>query len=231
MSRKRKKAPELSPVATTPTPYPNSVPGLTKFHFTFLNDYQKQAWETIEKNEVTFLLGAAGCGKTQIATAYAAKSILQKSARKFLLCRPMVTTEQMGFLPGDQNDKLHPFLIPILDSLDECCGRDGQDRKRVDEAIEFAPLAFMRGRSFNWSTAILDEAQNATVEQLKLFLTRIGRRSKLIITGDPWQSDLKQSGLMYIVDRLKDIEGVAVVNLPEGAQVRNPIISKMLEKI
>jgi phosphate starvation-inducible PhoH-like protein len=97
--------------------------------------------------------------------------------------------------------------------------------------MEFAPLAFMRGRSFNWSIAMLDEAQNATLEQLKLFLTRIGKRSKLIVTGDPFQSDLKNSGLMYIVDRLKDVEGVAIVNLPETAQVRNPLITKMLERI
>jgi phosphate starvation-inducible protein PhoH and related proteins len=225
MSRKKKKL----EIQTTPTPV--LAPHPSKFHFSFLNDYQKDAWTKIFTNEIIFLIGPAGCGKTQIATAFAAQSILQKRARKFILCRPMVTTEQMGYLPGTQDDKLHPFLIPILDSLDECCGKDGPDRKRVDESIEFAPLAFMRGRSFNWSIAILDEAQNATIEQLKLFLTRIGKKSKLIITGDPFQSDLKSTGLMYIVDKLKDIEGIAVVNLPEAAQVRNPIINKILEKI
>lgn len=227
MSRKKKKV-ELNSNTTTPAPF---VPSHTRWHFNFLNNYQKEAWDAIEKNEVIFLLGPAGTGKTQIATAYAAQAVLQKRARKFLLTRPMVTTEQMGFLPGDANEKLHPFLIPILDSLDECCGKDGQDRKRIDEAMEFAPLAFMRGRSFNWSIAMLDEAQNATTEQLKLFLTRIGKRSKLIITGDPYQSDLKNSGLMYIVDKLQDIEGVAIIKLPDAAQVRNPIITKMLERI
>ena len=230
MSKKRKRLDISVSEATTPFPH-NIVPSHAKYHFSFLNDFQKHAWETIERNEVTFLLGAAGCGKTQIATAYAASSVLFKRARKFLLTRPMVTTEQMGFLPGDADSKLHPYLIPILDCLDECCGRDGQDRKRVDEAMEFAPLAFMRGRSFNWSTAILDEAQNATVEQLKLFLTRIGKRSKMIVTGDPYQSDLKGSGLMYVVDRLQNIEGIGIIKFPESAQVRNPLITKMLEKI
>lgn len=228
MSKKRKK-PEVS---TTPNPTVVALPQSNqKYHFNFLNEYQRDAWHQIENNEVIFLLGPAGTGKTQIATAYATQAILQKKARKFLLTRPMVTTEQMGFLPGDQNDKLHPFLIPILDCLDECCGKDGQDRKRVDESMEFAPIAFMRGRSFNWSVAILDEAQNATIEQLKLFLTRIGKKSKLIITGDPYQSDLKMSGLMSVVHRLRGIDGIAVVELTDAAQVRNPIITKILQKI
>lgn len=227
MSKKRRKLELLD----TTTPQPIIPISHAKYHFSFLNDYQRQAWDTIEKNEVTFLLGAAGCGKTQIATAYAAQSILSKRARKFLLTRPMVTTESMGYLPGSSDEKLLPYLIPILDCLDECCGRDGQDRKRVDEAMEFAPIAFMRGRSFNWATAILDEAQNATVAQIKLFLTRIGKRSKLIVTGDPYQSDLRDSGLMHVVDRLQGIEGIGIVRLPDAAQVRNPIISKILEKL
>lgn len=227
---KRKKKLELTPVEQT-TPSPVFHTQNTKYNFHFINDYQKQAWDIIDKNEITFLLGAAGTGKTQIATAYAAHCILKKQTRKFLLTRPMVTTEQMGFLPGDSNDKLYPFLIPILDCLDECCGKDGQDRKRVNEAMEFAALAFMRGRSFNYSIAILDEAQNATIEQLKLFITRLGKRSKIIITGDPYQSDLKTTGLMYCVDRLDSMEGVGIVRLPDAAQVRNPLISKVLERI
>jgi phosphate starvation-inducible PhoH-like protein len=228
MSKKRKKL-ELYPLPTeTPSAY---TPVQSRYTFDFLNSHQKDAWETIEKNEITFLLGAAGCGKTQIATAFAAKSILTKRARKFLLTRPMVSTEQMGFLPGDADSKLHPYLIPILDCLDECCGKDGQDRKRVDESMEFAPLAFMRGRSFNWSVAVLDEAQNATVSQIKLFCTRLGKKSKLIITGDPYQTDLRESGLMFVADRLSEVEGIGIVRLPEAAQVRNPIISKILERI
>lgn len=228
MSKKRKKV-ELYPLPTeTPSAY---IPQQTRYNFDFLNQYQRDAWDVIEKNEITFLLGEAGCGKTQIATAYAAKSILTKRARKFLLTRPMVATEQMGFIPGSTDEKLLPYLIPILDCLDECCGKDGQDRKRVDEAMDFAPLAFMRGRSFNWSVALLDEAQNATVSQIKLFCTRLGKKSKLIITGDPYQSDLRESGLMFVADRLQGIEGIGIVKLPQAAQVRNPIITKILEKI
>lgn len=227
MSKKRKKL-----LLDSPIPTPNAFsPQPQKYQFSFLNDYQKQAWETIEKNDITFLLGAAGCGKTQLATAFAAQSILNKRARKFLLTRPMVTTENMGYLPGSSDEKLLPYLIPILDCLDECCGKDGQDRKRVDEVMEFAPIAFMRGRTFNYGVCIVDEAQNMTSSQLKLVLTRLGKRSKIIVTGDPHQSDLRDSGLMHIVDRLQDIEGIGIVKLPEQAQVRHPLINKILERI
>lgn len=227
MTRKKKK-PEIE---LQTTPHPQLVDRTQgKFAFHFLNAEQKAAWEAIEANEITFLIGPAGCGKTQIATAYAAKAFLEKRARKILLTRPMVCTEQMGYLPGSSDEKIHPFLIPILDSLDACCGAGGQDRKRVDEALEFAPLAFMRGRTFNHSVAILDEAQNATLMQLKLFLTRIGRRSKLIITGDPFQSDLHHS-CMENVSNLQGVPGVAIVRLPVESQVRNPIINRVLERI
>lgn len=227
MTRKKKR-PEAEP-QTTPHPLlQDKTQG--KFAFHFLNAEQKAAWDAIEASEITFLLGPAGCGKTQIATAYAAKAFLEKRARKILLTRPMVCTEQMGYLPGSSDEKIHPFLIPILDSLDACCGAGGQDRKRIDEALEFAPLAFMRGRTFNHSVALLDEAQNATLMQLKLFLTRIGRRSKLIITGDPYQSDLRD-GCMDMVANLEGIPGVSIVRLPVEAQVRNPIINRILERI
>ena len=226
MSKKRKKVEVSDTTTVSPHPLNNH-----KFHFTFLNAYQAEAWNMIERNDITFILGPAGCGKTQIATAYAAKAILDKKARKIILCRPTVTTEALGYLPGTADDKLHPFLIPILDCLDECAGKQGQDRTRINEVLEFAPLAFMRGRSFNWSIGLLDEAQNSTMEQLKLFLTRIGKKSKLVISGDPHQSDLRTSGLMHIVDRLKDIEGVGICRLPEAAQVRHPVINKILEKI
>ncbi len=226
---KRKKRPEAETAATTPNPQLHDRTQ-NRFAFNFLNGDQKRAWEAVEANEVTFLLGPAGCGKTQIATAYAARAFLERRARKILLTRPMVCTEQMGYLPGSSDEKIHPFLIPILDCLDACCGAGGQDRKRIDEALEFAPLAFMRGRTFNHSVAILDEAQNATPMQLKLFLTRIGRRCKLIVTGDPHQSDLRD-GCMDMVANLEGVPGVAIVRLPHEAQVRNPIINRILERI
>ena len=227
MSRKRKKVITECPV---PTPSVYS-PQPQKYQFSFINNHQKDAWETIENNDITFLLGAAGTGKTQVATAYAAHSFLNKKSRKFILTRPMVATESMGYLPGSSDEKLLPYLIPILDCLDECCGKDGQDRKRIDEVMEFAPIAFLRGRTFNYATCIIDEAQNCTINQLKLILTRLGKRSKIIVTGDPCQSDLKDSGLMHIVDRLQNIEGIGIVRLPESAQVRHPLITKILEKI
>lgn len=229
LSKKRKKL-DISPIEQT-TQQPVCTTQNIRYNFSFLNEHQKQAWDTIDKNEITFLLGSAGCGKTYVSTAYAANSILKKQTRKFILTRPMVTTESIGYLPGTADDKIHPFLIPILDSLDDICGRDGQDRKRVNESMEFASLAFMRGRSFNYSIAILDESQNCTIEQIKLFLTRIGKRSKIIVTGDPTQSDLRTTGLMYAVERLSNIEGIGILRMPESSQVRNPIISKIIQKL
>ena len=177
-------------MAESPIPTPSMyTPQPQKYNFSFANEHQKNAWDVIEKNDITFLLGAAGTGKTQVATAYAAQAILNKKARKFLLTRPMVTTEAMGYLPGNSDEKLLPYLIPILDCLDEVVGKESPDRKRIDENMEFAPIGFMRGRTFNYATCIIDEAQNCTVSQLKLILTRLGRRSKIIVTGDPFQSD------------------------------------------
>jgi phosphate starvation-inducible PhoH-like protein len=228
MARKKKKI-ELYPLPTeTPSAY---VPQQTHYNFEFLNQFQKDAWDVIEKNEITFLLGAAGTGKSQIATAFAAKALLTKRCRKIVLTRPMVATEQMGFIPGNTDEKLLPYLIPILDCLDECVGKQGQDRKRVDESLEFAPIAFLRGRTWSHTCCIVDEAQNMSYTQLKLVLTRLGKRSKIIVTGDPEQSDLRESGLMHAVGKLHNIEGVGIVNLTEQAQVRNPLITKILERL
>jgi len=227
MSKKRKKLTAESPIPT-PSMY---TPQPQKYNFSFANEHQKYAWDTIEKNDITFLLGAAGTGKTQVATAYAAQAILTKKARKFLLTRPMVTTEAMGYLPGNTDEKLLPYLIPILDCLDEVVGKESPDRKRIDENMEFAPIGFMRGRTFNYATCIIDEAQNCTVSQLKLILTRLGRRSKIIVTGDHTQSDLRDSGLLSVVDRLVDIDGIGIVRLPEAAQIRHPLITTILTKI
>jgi phosphate starvation-inducible PhoH-like protein len=228
MSRKKSKQPELQPV----NPAVQSDKTVNKFNFTFYNETQKLAWETIEKNDITFLIGPAGCGKTQIASAYAAESILRRRQSKIILTRPCVATESLGFLPGTADEKIAPYLAPIIDCMEMCAGKGGVDNKRITEAIEFSPIAYLRGRTFSYAIAICDEFQNCTFEQIKLVLTRIGKRTKMIITGDPYQSDIgKDSGLMPMVERLEGIEGLGVVHMPATSIVRHPIISKMLDRI
>jgi phosphate starvation-inducible PhoH-like protein len=228
MSRKKNKQPELQPAK----PAPQLDKTVNKFNFTFYNDTQKLAWETIEKNDITFLIGPAGCGKTQIASAYAAESILRRRQSKIILTRPCVATESLGFLPGTADEKIAPYLAPIIDCMEMCAGKGGVDHKRITEAIEFSPIAYLRGRTFSYAIAICDEFQNCTWEQIKLVLTRIGKRTKMIITGDPYQSDIgKDSGLMPMVERLQGIEGLGIVHMPATSIVRHPIISKMLDRI
>ncbi len=229
MSRKKRKINQNSLAPVQPPINPDKT--VNKFNFTFWNEHQKMAWETIEKNDITILSGPAGCAKTLIATAYAASSILQKRHRSIILTRPAVATEQLGFLPGSADEKLMPYLMPILDCVDDLTGKDGPDRKRITEAIQFAPIAYQRGRTFSHSVVIGDEFQNCTWDQIKLVLTRIGKRSKMIITGDPFQSDLHNSGFSAMIDRLRGIEGLAVVDLPAASIVRHPIIGRILERI
>lgn len=226
MSRKKHKV-ELDP----PKPQPQTDKTVNKFNFTFFNEYQKQAWEAIEQNDITFLVGPAGCGKTQIASAYAAESILRRRQSKIILTRPCVATESLGFLPGTADEKIAPYLAPIIDCMEMCAGKGGVDHKRITEAIEFSPIAYLRGRTFNYAIAICDEFQNCTYEQIKLVLTRIGKRTKIIVTGDPYQSDIPNSGLMPMVERLRGIPGLAVIDLPPASIVRHPIISRMLDRI
>lgn len=228
MSRKKNQKIELSP----PVNQQPTDKTVNKFNFTFFNDHQKLAWEAIEKNDITFLIGPAGCGKTQIASAYAANSILKKTQRKIILTRPCVATESLGFLPGTADEKIAPYLAPILDCIEMCTGRDGVDKKRVTDAIEFSPIAYLRGRTFSHAITICDEFQNCTWDQIKLVLTRIGRRTKMIVTGDPYQSDIgNASGLMPMVEKLRGVEGLAIIELPPSSIVRHPIISRMLDRI
>lgn len=122
-------------------------------------------------------------------------------------------------------------MMPILDCIETLTGRDGNDRKRITEAVEFSPIAYQRGRTFTHSVVIADECQNMTFEQMKLVLTRIGKRTKMILTGDPYQSDIPNSGFMAMVNKLRGVEGLAVVDLPAASIVRHPIISKILDRI
>lgn len=204
------------------------------FHVEFLNQAQKLAWAAFDQHDVLFLLGAPGSGKTHLACAFAISEILTRKRNKIILTRPIVEAgEALGFLPGDFNEKVGPYMMPMYDCITKCVGVEGPQKDIIDKAMEVAPIAYMRGRTFDDAICIFDEAQNATVAQLKLFMTRFGENSKIIITGDPYQSDLKPAdqGLMHVVSRLETLPGVGVINFKSSSIVRHPLISSILEKL
>lgn len=205
------------------------------FHLEFLNPAQKMAWGAFDQHDILFLLGAAGCGKTHLAMAFGISEILSKKKKKIVLTRPIVEAggESIGFLPGTAEEKINPYMMPLYDCMDRCLGPSGPQRDIINKSVELAPLCFMRGRTFNDAVCILDEAQNASYGQLKLFLSRFGENSKVIITGDPMQSDLKPSdrALMKVVDRLSSLHGVGIINFKANSIVRHPLIASILEKL
>jgi len=196
---------------------------------------QEAALDTIRRNSITFILGPAGTGKTHLASGYAVQQLLAGTVEHIVITRPSVATEQLGYLPGTAEEKVGPYLIPFFDAIERIAGRKGhtKDRERVGAAVKIAPLAYLRGRTFRNSIIILDEAQNTTFSQLKLFLTRIGEGSKVIVTGDADQSDLPRSErrLIDVMQRLAAIKGVGVVEFKATDIVRHPIIENVLKEL
>jgi len=194
---------------------------------------QKEYVKSLKNNQITMSLGPAGTGKTYLAVAVALSMLLEKKVERIILSRPAVEAgERLGFLPGDMKDKIDPYLRPLYDSLYDLLDYDKIQRKIESGAIEIAPLAFMRGRTLKNSFAILDEAQNATRIQIKMFLTRIGKNSKLVVNGDPSQIDLpnkNQSGLIESQNILKGIKEIAVINFDHQDVVRHPLVTKIVE--
>ena len=194
---------------------------------------QKEYVKSLKNNQITMSLGPAGTGKTYLAVAVALSMLLEKKVERIILSRPAVEAgERLGFLPGDMKDKIDPYLRPLYDSLYDLLDYDKIQRKIESGAIEIAPLAFMRGRTLKNSFAILDEAQNATRIQIKMFLTRIGENSKLVVNGDPSQIDLpnkNQSGLIEAQNILKGIKEIAVINFDHQDVVRHPLVTKIVE--
>jgi len=194
---------------------------------------QKEYVKSLKNNQITMSLGPAGTGKTYLAVAVALSMLLEKKVERIILSRPAVEAgERLGFLPGDMKDKIDPYLRPLYDSLYDLLDYDKIQRKIESGAIEIAPLAFMRGRTLKNSFAILDEAQNATRTQIKMFLTRIGENSKLVVNGDPSQIDLpnkNQSGLIEAQNILKGIKEIAVINFDHQDVVRHPLVTKIVE--
>ena len=194
---------------------------------------QKEYVRSLKTNQIVMSLGPAGTGKTYLAVAVALSMLLEKKVERIILSRPAVEAgEKLGFLPGDMKDKIDPYLRPLYDSLHDLLDYEKIQRKIESGAIEIAPLAFMRGRTLKNSFAILDEAQNATEIQIKMFLTRIGENSKLVVNGDPSQIDLpnkNQSGLVKSQSILKDIKEIAVINFDHQDVVRHPLVTKIVE--
>ena len=188
---------------------------------------------SMRENEICFCVGPAGTGKTYLAIAHALYMVLSKKMRKLVLTRPVVEAgESLGFLPGDLAQKIDPYLKPLHDAMESLIPYEIITRMEETRAIEIAPLAYMRGRSLNDCMVILDEAQNTTKEQMKMFLTRIGTGARAIITGDTTQIDLprkKDSGLLHAIEILKDIEGINITFLQTIDVARNPLIKKIIQ--
>jgi len=194
---------------------------------------QRQYLESIGANDLTFGIGPAGTGKTYLAVASAVQALHSGAVRRIVLVRPAVEAgERLGFLPGDLAQKVDPYLRPMYDALYEMMGFDRVARSVERQVIEVAPLAFMRGRSLNDSFVILDEAQNTTVEQMKMFLTRLGFGSKAVVTGDITQIDLprnQRSGLRHAIEVLRGVEGVAFTFFNARDVVRHPLVQRIVE--
>ena len=195
--------------------------------------HQREYLAHIRSRDLTFGIGPAGTGKTYLAVACAVEALQAETIRRIILVRPAVEAgERLGFLPGDLTQKVDPYLRPMYDALYEMLGFDRVSRFIERNVIEVAPLAFMRGRSLNDSFIILDEAQNTTVEQMKMFLTRIGFGSRAVVTGDVTQTDLpagRQSGLSHVIGVLRGVEGVAFTFFDAHDVVRHPLVQRIVQ--
>ena len=196
------------------------------------NKKQAEFIDSVYAHAVTFGLGPAGTGKTYIAVALALKLLLSRKVRKLLLTRPVVEAgESLGFLPGDLVQKINPYLRPLFDIMETLLPADVLRSMEESNSIEVAPLAYMRGRTLHNAVVILDEAQNTTKEQMKMFLTRMGEDSKLIITGDPSQSDIRgkaESGLVHAVSLLRTINEIGIIEFSSDEVVRHSLVQKII---
>ena len=193
---------------------------------------QQNYIEKIKKNTIVFGVGPAGTGKTFLAVAMAVTALKQKQISRIVLTRPAVEAgEKLGFLPGDIQSKIDPYLRPLYDALGEMLGNESFQKHLEKGTIEIAPLAYMRGRTLDDAFIILDEAQNTTPEQMKMFLTRLGNNSKAIVTGDVTQIDLpyiKKSGLIEAIEILDDIDGISIFRFTHKDVVRHPLVQKII---
>ncbi len=195
--------------------------------------HQEDFITAMSKNTITFGVGPAGTGKTFLATAYGASLLARGEVKRFIACRPAVEAgEKLGFLPGDLMEKIDPYLLPIWDALNMVLGADQVERRKASGEIEVAPLAFMRGRTLSDAFVVIDEAQNATVAQMKMALTRLGENAAYAVTGDPSQSDLsgvQPSGLTHALSILGNIDGIKTIEFDADDVVRHPLVGHIVK--
>ncbi|MGI6767644.1 MAG: PhoH family protein [Bacilli bacterium] len=195
---------------------------------------QKYYLNSLEKNDVIFAVGPAGTGKTYLGVLYAVSKLKAGEIRKIVLVRPVVEAgEKLGYLPGDLKEKIDPYLVPLYDSLNEALGKENVDRMIEKGIVEIAPLAYMRGRTIDGAIIILDEAQNSSQIQMKMFLTRLGYGSKMIITGDITQIDLpnrSSSGLIQALNILDNIKNIQICHFTRNDVMRHPLVQKIIER-
>ena len=210
-----------------------AVAKTTKYDITGKSKNQNDYLEILQKKQIIFAIGPAGTGKTFLAVAAAVSQLLDGQFDRIILSRPAVEAgEKLGFLPGDLKEKVDPYLRPLYDSLNDLMPGDIVLRKMQSSEIEIAPLAFMRGRTLNNSFVILDEAQNATHTQIKMFLTRCGKNSRMVVTGDPSQTDLSKksdSGLLKSIKILENIKDIEIISFDRNDIVRDEMVTKIIE--
>ena len=211
-----------------------SIPPTLKRFLAPRNLNQRLFIQAVTSHDEVFAIGPAGTGKTYLAVAMAAAALLDKQVRRLVLCRPAVEAgERLGFLPGDLVEKVNPYLRPVYDALYDILGYDKTSKLLERQVIEIAPLAFMRGRTLNDAFIILDEAHNTTREQMKMFLTRMGFHSKVVITGDITQIDLpgnQRSGMVEALEILDGVDGIAFVNFTHRDVVRHRLVQKVVDR-
>ncbi|MEM9421286.1 MAG: PhoH family protein [Pseudomonadota bacterium] len=198
------------------------------------NENQKQFFELVEGRSIVFSVGPAGTGKTYIAVAKAVEALEAGRVGRIVLSRPAVEAgENLGYLPGDMEDKLSPYLRPLYDALTDRLSAKKVRALMAEGAIEVAPIAFMRGRTLNNAFIVIDEAQNCTYAQLKMLLTRLGWHSSMVVTGDPDQTDLLPgvSGLREITNKLDEVDDIGIVRFEKPDVVRHPLVAQMIEHI
>ena len=213
---------------------PIVIEPLREVEITPLNRQQDAALKAVSRSSISFLLGPAGTGKTHLACGYAAKCVAEGRFERIILTRPIVEAgESLGYLPGTFEEKTAPYLLPIHDSLDAVAGRTGRRREQLRAMLQVAPIAYLRGRTFNRSIVVVDESQNCTLSQLKLVISRLGRDSQMILTGDLSQSDLRnhEQALGTVVNKLEGLSGVTIFRFDSTGIVRHPILAGVLERL
>ena len=195
---------------------------------------QREYFSKITKNDLVFGIGPAGCGKTYLAVVIGVMMLKKGEVERIVITRPVVEAgESLGFLPGDLKEKVDPYLRPLYDAFHDVLGIETTEKMTARGTIEIAPLAYMRGRTLENAYVVLDEAQNTTKEQMKMFLTRLGENSKMVVTGDVTQIDLPKritSGLVHVSEILKDVEGIEFVKFDTVDIVRHPLVQKIIER-